>query len=299
MKNPGDGTNGGAQLAKRNELATISERKLKANRENAKNSTGPRTLRGKAFSRRNALKHGLFARHFMDFDAQGEDPKEYEELLNGLWDEYQPIGKAEELEVQRVALCWWRLKRAWRNENVVNRVALRDFGRRELGEQAEYCKTLDKEEEDVILQLQSAKKEIEVTGEISQELKQRIFAMMPGFESIWWAIERSAQERLKEPAVSKIFRKLSPQEHSSVLASHAVTRGIDFLEQLGQWRWISVREIAIGQHVVPNRDALDKILRYEGAIQRELGRAVDRLERLQRRRQGEPVPPPVSVRLTR
>ena len=39
----------------------ISERKLKANRENAKKSTGPRTARGKAFSRRNAVKHGLCA----------------------------------------------------------------------------------------------------------------------------------------------------------------------------------------------------------------------------------------------
>jgi len=40
----------------------VSERKLKANRENAKKSTGPRTARGKAFSRRNAVKHGLCAK---------------------------------------------------------------------------------------------------------------------------------------------------------------------------------------------------------------------------------------------
>ena len=37
----------------------ISERKLQANRANAKKSTGPRTARGKAFSRGNATKHGL------------------------------------------------------------------------------------------------------------------------------------------------------------------------------------------------------------------------------------------------
>jgi hypothetical protein len=37
----------------------ISERKLRANRANAKKSTGPRTARGKSFSRLNALKHGL------------------------------------------------------------------------------------------------------------------------------------------------------------------------------------------------------------------------------------------------
>ena len=40
----------------------ISERKVQANRANAKRSTGPRTEAGKAASRRNALKHGIFSR---------------------------------------------------------------------------------------------------------------------------------------------------------------------------------------------------------------------------------------------
>jgi hypothetical protein len=35
------------------------------------------------------------------------------------------------------------------------------------------------------------------------------------------------------------------------------------------------------------------------AMERQLGRTVDRLERLQRRRQGEMTPPPLSVHLTR
>ena len=55
----------------------------------------------------------------------------------------------------------------------------------------------------------------------------------------------------------------------------------------------------MGQHVIPNREALDKILRYKTTSDRSLGRALDRLERLQRRRRGDPVLSPVSVRLTR
>jgi hypothetical protein len=43
------------------EKQTVSNRKVQANRQNASKSTGPRTRRGKAFSCRNALKHGLFA----------------------------------------------------------------------------------------------------------------------------------------------------------------------------------------------------------------------------------------------
>lgn len=52
---------GTAGAASQSNLRTISERKLLANRANAKKSTGPRTERGKSWSRRNAVKHGLLS----------------------------------------------------------------------------------------------------------------------------------------------------------------------------------------------------------------------------------------------
>jgi len=42
--------------------------------------------------------------------------------------------------------------------------------------------------------------------------------------------------------------------------------------------------VARKEEPIPSRDALDRILPYETAIERGLNRAVDRLERLQRRR---------------
>ena len=201
--------------------------------------------------------------------------------------------------MERVALCCWRLKRSWRYENAVNLAARRDLVRREIDEQEPYCKERDKEEQAVILQLQSAKKEIEETGEISQELKQRIFAIMPGFEAMWSALEKAAQEWVKEPGVSRMFRKLKPQKRSWVLAMYIVTSGIACLEPLSNRRWTNVMETAIGQHAISNTEVVDKILRYEAMTERSLTRALDRLERLQRRRSGEVVPPPPTVLLTR
>lgn len=133
-----------------------SDRKLKANRENAKKSTGPRTPRGKSFSRRNALKHGLFARDPWEFLVQREDPDEYGQLLAELHAYYEPIGRAEDLEVERTAVLWWRHKRVWRYENVRNRVALRDLGRPEVEEQEPYCKKLTQQEEAAALELEAA-----------------------------------------------------------------------------------------------------------------------------------------------
>jgi hypothetical protein len=173
------------------------------------------------------------------------------------------------------------------------------FGQ-ELSEQEPYCKELDNEEDAVILQLQGAKKELEDGGvEISLELKQRIWTMMPGLEALWLALDQRAQKRLEEPDVSKRSRKLSPEMRSQVLSAYIVTNVIAYLEAIGTRRWTNVLEAAVGRHAIPNDDALDKILRYEAAIDRQMGRSIDRLERLQRRREGEMIPPPVSVHLTR
>jgi hypothetical protein len=138
-------TDGTAPRSNNRKASTVSPRKIAANCQNALKSTGPKTPRGKVYSSRNAIKHGLFSGQMMDFVSHGEDPTEYEEILAGLCAKYQPIGTAEELEVERISLCWWRLKRAWRYENATNRVALRNLGRRELIEQAEWCEERDKE----------------------------------------------------------------------------------------------------------------------------------------------------------
>jgi hypothetical protein len=45
---------------------------------------------------------------------------------------------------------------------------------------------------------------------------------------------------------------------------------------------------------LPPADASDKLLRYEAHLDRQLYRAMDQLERLQRQRRGENVPPPLK-----
>jgi len=46
---------------------------------------------------------------------------------------------------------------------------------------------------------------------------------------------------------------------------------------------------------LPPTDVSNKILRYGTALNRELYRALSELERLQRRRRGDTVPPPIKV----
>ncbi|HLM81178.1 MAG TPA: hypothetical protein VK302_11160 [Terriglobales bacterium] len=50
---------------------------------------------------------------------------------------------------------------------------------------------------------------------------------------------------------------------------------------------------------LPPADATDKLLRYEAHLDRQLYRAMDQLERFQRQRRGENVPPPININLGR
>lgn len=296
MKDSGREAKEAAHSAQPNQLASISERKLKANRENARKSTGPKTARGKAFSRRNAVRHGLFVNYVTDFEALDEDPKEYRELLNGLWDQYQPAGRAEEIEVERIALCCWRLKRVWRYENAVNLAARRDFVRAEMHEQLEYCEGLEEQEAVAIAQLETAKKEIADSGAVSQELKQRIFAIMPDLEELWSFFVKRAEERMEQPDVPKAVRT-SPKVRTWARDVFATLRTMNTIRSVAQQRSANVRETAVGRHAVPSPEALDRILRYETTIERYLSRGIERLERLQQRRRGEYIPPAVRVHL--
>ena len=71
MSDPKAKTEETAGQAKHGNTSTVSERKLAANRQNAKRSTGPRTVQGKARSRFNALKHGFLAKQIM-FSPDGK-----------------------------------------------------------------------------------------------------------------------------------------------------------------------------------------------------------------------------------
>ena len=99
-----------------------SERKLKANRRNAKLSTGPRDTRR---TRYNAQKHGMLSQAaiIQDGDAK-EDPRELESLFDELWEDLKPVGKMEEILVDEIVSCVWRKRRAKRAEvGEIQRVA--------------------------------------------------------------------------------------------------------------------------------------------------------------------------------
>jgi hypothetical protein len=90
-----------------------SEKNITANRRNARQSTGPRTLEGKARVAQNALKHGLRAENITLPD---EDPAAFEIYRKQIHSELEPQTAVEWSLVEAIASKFWRLLRVPRIE---------------------------------------------------------------------------------------------------------------------------------------------------------------------------------------
>jgi len=99
-----------AVASKSNPSRPTSDRKVAANRANARRSTGPRSTLGKARSSLNAIRHGILARAAFNVTLEGEAKRaEFDDLVRGLAQEFQPRTPSEQMLVQQLAGCYWRL----------------------------------------------------------------------------------------------------------------------------------------------------------------------------------------------
>jgi len=89
-------------------LKVISNNKVRANRENAKKSTGPRTLSGKEKVSGNALTHGLTAEKHVII---GESIEEFNTFKHSMLKVYEPFGAYEEEIFIKLIELLWRLRR--------------------------------------------------------------------------------------------------------------------------------------------------------------------------------------------
>lgn len=85
-----------------------SKSQVIANKQNALQSTGPRTIEGKVKASQNALKHGLLSQNLI---VRAENRAELEIFSQRLYTTLCPQGMMEELLVEKIINAAWRLRR--------------------------------------------------------------------------------------------------------------------------------------------------------------------------------------------
>lgn len=302
-------------------MATLTQ--IQANRENAKYSTGPKSPEGKALVRWNALKHGLLAKEVVIQDGEGKESKaEFRALLHQLWEYLQPEGPLEGILVERIATCYWRLRRVLQCEVGEIRKQLDSASWRELFSRADQVceakKSLILDESKQALKkssfglkylievLEEVKAEVEEEGYVSERTQERLSRHFGDDEtgiSRWcFAFTRMALEAQGGPEENpnRPSSALSPEKCKEAILKllDEEKKKLEGLKAIIEENEILELDAKSASYVLPPKDTTDKILRYETTIERQLYRAMNQLERLQRQRRGEVVPPPISVELS-
>jgi hypothetical protein len=317
----------------------VSTRKVEANRRNALRSTGPRTEWGKRTVARNAIKHGFLAREVVITAGDGEESlEEFCDLVGLLSEYYEPVGVVEDLLVQNVATSWWRKARVIRAENGEIRKRL-DTLAMDRAQRNSYKSNYDlvalqfllvlcspenradpplltKEGSSALQEaqrditkhcnglhlltelLEEAKSEIARDGYISLDIRKKIFHAFSHWD-YYFAI--GCVRCCPPEASEKVVDEQADKEYADLLVADIDER-LEIISRLKRYA-TKREELALAAEArsfsLPPADATDKLLRYEAHLDRQLYRAMDQLERIQRQRRGENVPPPLNINLGR
>lgn len=278
---------------------------------------GPRTAIGKERSSLNAEKYGIFSKRVLLAD---ESARDFGRLLQGLHEDLQPDGTLETVLVEKLATILWRKQRILRAESA------------EIEEAVRYSVN------DTVMPLLAEKWDCARAGETaggmlrhSQNPKvlQAVVAMLQvvrfaielvGFSKDPWLLRRiygldhdgSApfgtpfQMYLKMADEAAEHAKGNPDAESEEDLKKKMLEVLDDeikrVESLAEdtLRIIIERnQFRKTAALVPPLAVSERLLRYETHLSREFDRTLSQLERLQRMHFGQPVVPPIDVRISR
>ncbi|MFQ5738315.1 MAG: hypothetical protein ACE5JX_04840 [Acidobacteriota bacterium] len=268
-------------------------------------------------SRYNALKHGIFARVVLRGTALKENKADYENLLESFRQSVQPQGGLEEFLVEQLAQLAWRKGRAVRAEAAII-MEQTEFLRRDCDDRlrsaseghklelARFGGTARKRHNPYLLA-----KSVEVLDllktkvlhsrfepEIDERLLASLFGESGTTEELWleYSLCSSRNQETGETAPQS-----GPDEAKRKFARAVDAEIARIREEIKELEERQRSELPLKEEglAVPKEEEMNRLLRYEARLDGAFDRTLQQLERLQRMRLGQPVPPTVKVDVTR
>jgi hypothetical protein len=275
------------------------------------NCTGPRTEVGKLRSKFNATKHGIFSSVAL---IAGESRAEFDALLEGLREHYQPKEAVAEILVDKLATQLWRYRRFLIAEaaEIQKRIAFPGWNNKHQSSKVVtiICKedgqedtklmetTADPEIRDRCLGLlRDLKSAIETAGfditrdssvltklygkSTAQNVKKTLFARYPNPLAATYS---QAEQQKNESASPEPFKRAFLEE------LEAEIRGLDRRKSIESEKG---RLEALRQYV-PDSCLPERLIRYEINLERNISRTLSQLEFLLEIQLSHRVPPAIK-----
>jgi hypothetical protein len=286
----------------------VTAAKAAANKRNATNSTGPKFPRGKRFASRNATRYGIFARSML---LPGENEKELKQLRSEMLSHYCPVGARECHRVDRLIRSEVLLTRLYRAETGEITKVLADFDVK-----AEISASVDTpayvQAVAVLKKFEQIEEQLNSEGRVSEE-NLDCLRKLPYSDAVKHFLDaiRLAQAAESEgdarPEMSPATEGERPTSNAKAamfedeqdLWCHFLLRCLESVKDaireeqahhgLQMMRRVESQRDAL---LIPQDALLDRLMRYESYLLRNIERDENALERMQRLRGGETVPPP-------
>jgi hypothetical protein len=285
----------------------LTPEKIAANRANAQKSTGPKTPFGRAHSKMNALKNSLLLR---DTTVQGmyikENDRELAALRRDLYQDLQPVGRLEEVLVDLIVTTLWRSHRVLKAETGEIALSVDNGVWQRRPERNNEDVILDEDPEKALSQsgfgnyimrkqLRDIREYVENHGELTDAALQEVCVHGKPYSVTYFLYDVRNTFLLSNPAGldTEDFRARQ-KEH--ILAAIDL-KMVNLESYMIEWAEHEEKQQKAHQAaaVLPPPDVLDKIIDYDAKLKRQLYRALNQLERLQRMRRGELIPPPLAM----
>ncbi len=261
----------------------VSPRQRTANRRNARQSTGPKTQGGKARSARNSLRHGLLSAQVVVAVGDGaERPEEFQALLDVLLEQFDPRDVIEQALVQRVAACFWRLRRAQRFEVGALRQSLDECQDDDSPEHDElarvqgelnHARDLRRQRADDLQFVQTLNLD---DPRVLADARPMLDQLETRYSGAVWKLPAPQMREVLLRELPKWIREYDEQEIPALQRR---------LVEARKYRRLRLERRALTA-ALPAPDEVLKLVRYENMLDRQLHRA---LAQLQRRRKPQPL----------
>lgn len=304
-----------------------TDKQIAANRKNTAKSTGPTTESGKAIAARNSLKHGLLAKEIVISAGEGAESKEqFDALLADLHTQFSPQGPLEKMLVEKIAVAYWRLRRAHRFEvglirnkldNLTDKYYKTMYTTMNKTTGSYSDKPIHKTDQQIDADIQKARDFIiKFKSDKDQFIKLWQSGRDPkdiyndNYQANWnWFRDEAEKEGVKSfsnspVSISEALRKARwPNDKIWQLHLKVCDDAIAAQQQKIRNLYGKKENNKLALQVqkklssIPEDQELNRLLKYEGSIERQFYKAIDQLERLQRLREGDAVQAPINVSL--
>ena len=233
---------------------------------------GPKTKKGKKKVRYNAAKHGILSKAAI---LPSEKKQDYIQLLSSLLESIQPKNTIEEMLIEKLAICHWRLARVYRFEESIMAS--------ELEKENRMNSNLAKMEQLTI----EAKKDLEFAHENLEKLEElrdqnNIDETFVDFEHYWQEIHHQISESpFQSPAeTKKELIRLGKFPIACQCLISLQMRDLEKIENEIEYIQVQIENTNEIKRLIKIPSELEKLTKYEGVILKQFNQTLEQIEKI-------------------